>query len=249
MPKKPNLETIDGNEMINFYNHKKMKEFLTEYQNPNFESHQIKVPFRLAVIASSGGGKTAWLLNLISRMNDTFGHIYVCYRTAEPLYQFLEKSIGADRITFFTQLSKFPQINDMPKDKQILCVFDDVVNYSDKEQGIIKEYYVRGRKWGKGISMCYLSQSFFRIPKIIRLQCNYLILLKLGSKKDLALILGDYGLGVDKTQLMSIYKDATKVPFDFLKISTDEREDSKRFSHNWTAYYDIGSDSESESVK
>ena len=179
-------------------------------------------------------------------MNDTFGHIYVCYRTNEPLYDFLQKQIGADKITFFTQLSKFPQVNEMPKDKQILCVFDDVINYSDKEQGIIKEYYVRGRKWGKGISMCYLSQSFYRIPKIIRLQCNYLILLKLGSKKDLSLILGDYGLGVDKTELMAIYKDATQIPFNFLKISTDERDDNKRFSKNWTGWYAIESDSESD---
>ena len=134
----------------------------------------------------------------------------------------------------------------MPKDKQILCVFDDVVNYSDKEQGIIKELYVRGRKHGRGISMCYLSQSFFRIPKIIRLQCNYLILLKLGSKRDLNLILSDYGLGVDKDELMAIYKNATQIPFDFLKISTDERDDSKRFSHNWSGFYNIGSDSEEE---
>ena len=242
MPKKTNLETNSGNEMINFYNHKKMKEYLTEYQNPHFESHQIKVPFRLATIASSGGGKTQWLLNLISKMNDTFGHIYVCYRTAEPLYQFLARSIGEDNITFFTQLSKFPQINDMPKDKQVLCVFDDVVNYSEKEQGIIREYYIRGRKHGKGISMCYLSQSFFKIPKIIRLQCNYLILLKLGSKRDLNLILSDYGLGVEKDELMEIYKDATQIPFDFLKISCEERDDNKRFSYNWTKFYNIGDD-------
>jgi hypothetical protein len=179
-------------------------------------------------------------------MQNTWGHIYVVYKASEPLYEFLAKSIGDDNITFCTSLAKFPQITDMPKDKQILCVFDDVVNYSDKEQGIIKEYYIRGRKHGKGISMCYLSQSFYRIPKIIRLQCNYLILLKLGSKRDLNLILGDYGLGVDKNELMQIYKDATKVPFDFLKIATDERDDSKRFSHNWNNYYEIGSDSESD---
>ena len=134
----------------------------------------------------------------------------------------------------------------MPKDKQILCVFDDVVNYPDKEQGIIKEYYVRGRKWGKGISMCYLSQSFYRIPKIIRLQCNYLILLKLGSKRDLNLILGDYGLGADKCELMAIHKEATQIPFNFLKISIDERDDNKRFSKNWNGFYTIESDSESD---
>ena len=245
-PKKNNLETSSENSMVNFYSHKNMKQFLTEYENPHFDSHQIKTPCRLAAIASSGGGKTQFILNLIAKMQNTFGHIYVCYRTSEPLYEFLAKSIGDKNITFITQLAKFPQVSEMPKDKQILCVFDDVVNYSDKEQGIIKEYYIRGRKWGKGISMCYLSQSFFRIPKIIRLQCNYLILLKLGSKRDLNLILSDYGLGVDKDELMSIYKNATQIPFDFLKISTDERDDSKRFSHNWTGFYDIGSDSDEE---
>ena len=246
MPRKSNLDNAKSNETTNFYQHKGMKEFITDYHNPNFESHQIKVPFRISVIAASGGGKTQWLLNLISRMNDTFGHIYVCYRTAEPLYQFLEKSIGTDKITFFSSLSKFIQPNEIPKDKQILLVFDDVVNYSEKEQNIIKEYFIRGRKIGKGVSMCYLSQSFFRIPKIIRLQTNYLILLKLGSKRDLALILSDYGLGVDKNELMAIYKDATQIPFDFLKVSTDERLDSKRFSKNWSQFYDIGSDTEDE---
>ena len=247
--KKNNLETTSSNDMVNFYTHKGMKEFITDYHNPNFESHQIKVPFRISVIAASGSGKTQWLLNLISRMNDTFGHIYVCYRTAEPLYQFLEKSIGSDKITFFTSLSKFIQPSEIKKDCQCLVVFDDVVNYSEKEQKIIAEYYIRGRKIGKGISMAYLSQSFFRIPKIIRLQTNYLILLKLGSKRDLALILSDYGLGVDKNELMAIYKDATQIPFDFLKVSTDERLDSKRFSKNWSQFYDIGSDSESDGEK
>jgi hypothetical protein len=244
--KKVNLETNVENSMVNFYQHKNMKQFLTEYENPHFDSHQIKVPFRMAVIAASGGGKTQFLLNLIAKMQSTFGHIYVCYKASEPLYEFLAKSIGDKSITFFTQLGKFPQVNEMPKDKQILCVFDDVVNYSEKSQEIIKEYYIRGRKHGKGISMCYLSQSFFRIPKIIRLQCNYLILLKLGSKRDLNLILSDYGLGVDKDELMMIYKNATQIPFDFLKISTDERDDSKRFSHNWTGFYAIGSDSDEE---
>jgi hypothetical protein len=244
--KKGNLETNTENSMVNFYQHKYMKQFLTEYENPCFDSHQVKVPCRMAIIAASGGGKSQFLLNLIAKMQNTFGAIYVCYRASEPLYEFLAKSIGDKNITFFTSLAKFPQVSEMPKDKQILCVFDDVINYSDREQGIIKEYYIRGRKWGKGISMCYLSQSFFRIPKIIRLQCNYLILLKLGSRRDLSLILSDYGLGVEKEELMSIYKHATQIPFDFLKISTDERDDSKRFSHNWTEWYDIGSDSDEE---
>ena len=46
---------------------------------------------------------------------------------------------------------------------------------------------------------------------------------------------------------MNIYKDATKVPFDFLKLSLDERDDNKRFSKNWTAFYHIENESESDS--
>ena len=244
--KKTGLEGTASNDMVNFYNHKGMKDFLTDYHNPNYEQHQLKIPFRISVVASSGSGKTQFLLNLVSRCTDTFAHIYVCYRTAEPLYQFLEKSIGADKITFFTSLSKFIQPNDIPKTGQMLLVFDDVVNYSEKEQNIIAEYFIRGRKIGKGISMCYLSQSFFRIPKIIRLQTNYLILLKLGSKRDLSLILADFGLGIDKKELMDIYKDATAIPFDFLKIATDERNDDRRFSKNWLSYYTISDDGETK---
>ena len=119
MPKKSGLEAIQNNDMVNFYNHKKICEVLIEYHNPQFDSHQIKVPFRLAVVSASGSGKTQWLLNLIARMSDTFGHIYICYRATEPLYEFLERSIGAEKITFITQLSKFPQISQMEKDKQI----------------------------------------------------------------------------------------------------------------------------------
>ena len=246
MSKKKGLVTLDNNEIVNFYSHKGMKEFITEYENPCFDSHRVKVPFRMAVIGASGGGKTQFLLNMISKMQNTFGHIFVCYKAPEPLYQFLQKSIGADHITFYTQLSKFILPQDVPRDKQILMVFDDCVTYNDKQHDIIKEYYIRGRKIGRGISMCYLSQSFFRIPKIIRLQCNYLILLKLGSKRDLNLILFDYGLGVDKEELLAIYKEATQIPFNFLKIATDERDDNKRFSKNWTGWYAIGSDSESD---
>ena len=61
-----------------------------------------------------------------------------------------------------------------------------------------------------------------------------------------SLILADYGLGVEKEELMAIYKDATQIPFHFLKISTDERSDSKRFSKNWTQFYDIGDDGETK---
>jgi hypothetical protein len=235
------------NQMINFYEHKDIQKLLPNYHNPGFVETQISIPARIGVIASSGGGKTQWLLNFLAKTNDTWGHIHVVYKTSEPLYEFLSDKLKGKNITFYTSLAKLPQPNDIGiKDKQQLIVFDDQVN--EKNQEIVKEYCIRGRKIGKGVSVCYLSQSFFKIPKIVRLQFSHLILLKLSSNRDLNLILSDYSLGVDRQQLAMIYKDATKIKFDFLKVAIDEPDNNKKFSHNWTDFYKIEqSNSDSDS--
>ena len=75
-----------NNDIVNFYEHKEVQKLITKYHNPNFEYHQVKVPFRAGIIASSGGGKTQLLLNLISKLNDILGHIHVVYKASEPLY-------------------------------------------------------------------------------------------------------------------------------------------------------------------
>ena len=129
------------NEMTNFYDLKEVKKLCTQYHNPCFIDHQIKIPFRMGIIASSGGGKTQFLLNLISKMNDTFGFINVVYKASEPLYEFLEKKIGSNKIKFYTKLSDLPNPNDIEhKDKQQLIIFDDVVN--DKDQQKITDYAI-----------------------------------------------------------------------------------------------------------
>jgi hypothetical protein len=130
--------------------------------------------------------------------------------------------------------------------KQVLLVFDDQV--ADKNQQKIEEYFLRGRKIAGGISMCYLSQNFFGIPTLIRRQFNYVIILKLSGAKDMKAIIQNYSLGLNADEVVKLYKDATKKKFDFLKISIDERDDNKRFSHNFTDFYTIN-DSDSESEK
>lgn len=242
----PKKKQPENNEMINFYQHKEIQTMLPEYYNPHYADTQIQLPFRAGIIASSGGGKTSFLLNLIAKTNDTWGHIFICYKTSEPLYEFLAKKIGSKNITFFTSLSQVPQPNELPKDKQILLVFDDMVNESDKAHQIVKEYMIRGRKIGKGVSTVYLSQSFFKIPKLVRLQLNYLIILKLSSVRDLNLMLSDFSLGVDRNELAMIYKDATKKKFDFLKVDIDNPDNNKKFSRNWTGFYTLDDDSDEE---
>ena len=55
MPPKKN-KTIIGNNIENFYEHPEAKEFLIQYDNPNFKMNQMKTPFMSAIVAATGAG-------------------------------------------------------------------------------------------------------------------------------------------------------------------------------------------------
>jgi hypothetical protein len=230
-----------GDTMQNFYEHKDVKKLITKYHNPRFADTQICIPARIGVVAPSGTGKTQWLLNYISKSYDTFGHIVVVYKSSEPLYEFLRDKIGSKNITFYTKLTDLPLPNALNMgNKQVLMVFDDQV--ATKDQSKIEEYFLRGRKVGGGITMCYLSQNFFGVPTLIRRQWNYVIILKLSGAKDMRSIIQNYSLGLDADEIVKLYKDATRERFNFLKISVDERDDNKIYSHNFTGFYKVNND-------
>ena len=64
--------------------------------------------------------------------------------------------------------------------------------------------------------------------------------------KKLNLILSNYALGIEVDQIMKLYKKSTKDKFNFLKIDIENRDDNKKFSHNFTGFYQIDEDSDSD---
>jgi hypothetical protein len=176
-------------------------------------------------------------MNYIKLSPNTFSHIHVVFKTFEPLYELLKEH--CDGVTFYDDINKLPDLEKIQKEKgeQQLVVFDDQINESKKLNTKVAEYFIRGRK--KNLTMFFISQSFFKIPKLIRQQMQYLLLLKMSSGKDLRLIVSDFALGLDIDQLQEIYKDATKIQFNFLKINIDEGDPNKKFSLNFNDFYDI----------
>jgi GTPase SAR1 family protein len=228
-----------NNEIYNFYQNKEIQKLIPQYNNPHFEDVQMSHPFRACIVGGSGTGKTSVLLNIIHKMPDTFNHIIVVHKMSEPLYEFLEKKIGDKNITFYKKLSELPLPEKLEKKTQQLLIFDDMVADGDKSHEIVKQYAIRCRKIGQGISMCYLSQDYHRIPKMIRLQFSHILLLKLGSMNDLDIIMRNYSLGIDKEMLRAIYKDATKEKFNFLKIDVNNPDMNKKFSKNFNDFYQL----------
>jgi len=218
-----------------------------EYYNPGFEQTQMVIPHRTIVCGSSGAGKTDSVLEYLKRSKNTFKYIYICYKQSEPLYDLLDKTINEplrkkklpEKVFFYTDINKFPTVNEIQKDGQVLVIFDDLV--LDKNQEKIGQYFIRGRKHGMSISIFYLAQTFYGIKnKIIRQNINYLWLNKLPSSKDLKFILSEFSLGdVDVQQLLNMYKFATSIPFSFLKIDLQTNDPNKKFSQGFTNFLHI----------
>lgn len=201
--------------MINFYE-VMPKKFLNRSNNPNFDYHGLKVPSRHLLVGGSGTGKTSLLLNIIKAFSDksknkkgigTFKNVYVfCKSDDEPIYNYM-KSLSP-QIHIYEGLSKLDFKNFEEKGEQNLVVFDDLV--LEKDQKAIEQLYIRGRKMGGGVSVFYLTQSFFLTPKVIRNNCNYMWILKLAGQREVNIIMREFALGVDKETLLRIYDFATK---------------------------------------
>lgn len=240
MPPKKKQDKIDDMKLdkpINFYE-VMPKEFLTETENPNFHLHNLKLPFRMAIVAPSGSGKTNFLLNLIhlfSQGKGTFPDITIVTKNSdEPLYNFLASK--SDQIQIKEGMENLPQLDKFDKDFNHLVVLDDLV--LAKDQSRIENYYIRARKLN--VSVIYISQSYFRIPKIIRQNLTYLVLLKLSGERELKLILTEGGLGLDREQLLSLYNYATSEKFAVLLIDYESPID-KRYRKNFLEYLVVDS--------
>lgn len=218
------------------------KNMLDNAENPNFNIHNLKIPMRMCVVAPSGSGKTNFLVNLIGMFchgKGTFNDITVVTRNKdEPLYRFLKKK--CDDIQIVEGLNNTPVLDKMDKDFNHLVVFDDIV--LEKNQERIKNYYIRARKLN--CSVIYLSQSYFAIPKIIRNNCSYLVLLKLSGHREINMILSEGGLGVDKETLLRLYQDATNEKFSPFIIDYEE-EPSKRYRKGLTEILNAGGSGDS----
>jgi len=235
MPPRKKKEAEATAEIVNWYE-KIPKEMLDSAENPNLNIHHLKVPFRMCVVAPSGSGKTNFLVNLIHLFSQgakgTFGDITIITRNKdEPLYNFLTSK--CDQIQVKEGIHNLPLLDKMDKKINHLVCFDDLV--LAKDQSAIENYYIRARKLN--CSVIYLSQSYFKIPKIIRNNCSYMVILKLSGNREVNMILSEFGLGVSREQLLGMYEFATKEKFSPLLIDLEE-DPFKRFRKGFTQILD-----------
>lgn len=234
MDKKKNKKVKEKNEIINFYE-VIPKKYLNNPANPNYDLHNFDLPFRMIIVAPSGSGKTNFLLNLLSlfcKGKGTFLTIdIITANKNEPLYEYIENEHKA--ISIKEGIINTPSLDDFDKNYSHLVVWDDLV--LTKNQNIIEQYYLRARK--QNVSVIYLSQSYFDIPKFIRKNSNYLVILNLnGSKREQTAILNEWATDLDKDTLNNIYNDAVSEPMRPLIIKGGKADKNKKYRKGFTNY-------------
>ena len=103
----------------------------------------------------------------------------------------------------------------------MLIVFDDMIADVDanKKWGlIVTELFVRGRKLN--ISLGFISQSYCKLPKTIRLYATHYFIVKIPNKREIQRIVSNHFSNIEFTEVMKFDKDYTKEPSLFLLNDT-----------------------------
>ena len=112
------------------------------------------------------------------------------------------------------------------KKRKILIVSDDVITdmlSNAKNNSIVTELLIRGRK--PNISLVFIIQSFFAVPRNIRLNCTHHFIMKISNKRDLQQIAFNHSSYID-LEFVNLYKKCTAKIYSFLVIDTSLASDN-----------------------
>ena len=211
-----------------------------EYTNENKKEHNPNWPYipdhpyRILIIGASGSGKTNALLNLINNqpyIDKTYLYAKDPY---EAKYQFLinkRERVGINRlndptafIEYFDNMHKvYKNIDNYNSDKEnkVLIVFDDMIAdmiKNKKLNSIVTELFIRGRKLN--ISLVFITQSYFKVPKDVRLNTSHFFIMKIPNKRELQQIAPNHSSDINTGDFIEIYRKCTDKPYSFLVIDT-----------------------------
>ena len=105
--------------------------------------------------------------------------------------------------------------------KKILIVFDDMIAdmiNNKKLNSIVTELFNRCRKLN--ISLVFISQSYFKVPKDFRNNSTHFFIMKIPNKRELMQIPKNHSSDINTKDFIEIYRKCPDKPYSFLVIDT-----------------------------
>ena len=120
------------------------------------------------------------------------------------------------------------------KKRKVLIVFDDMIAdmvNNKKLNSVITELFIRGRKLN--ISIVFITQSCFKVPKDVTLNSTHFFIMKIPNKRKLQQIALNHSSDIDFKDFMKIFKKYTAEPYSSLVDDTTlPLDDPLRFRKN-----------------
>ena len=93
------------------------------------------------------------------------------------------------------------------KENKILIVLYDMIAdmiQNKKLNSIVTELFIRGRKLN--ISLVFITQSYFKVPKDVRLNTSHFFIAKIPNKRELQQIAINHSSDISTEDFVHIYK-------------------------------------------
>ena len=196
-----------------------------DYTNVNKTEHNPKWPYiphnpcRIVVIRGSVSGKTNALLNLINNQHDIDTIYLYAQDPYEAKYQYLINKREKAALNHYDPKAFIEYSNDMQdiyksieeynlgKKCKVLIAFDDMLADIINNKILnpkVTELFIRDRKFN--ISIAFITQSYFRVPKEVRLHSTHFFSVKIPNKRELQQTALSHSSDIDYKDFMKICK-------------------------------------------
>ena len=102
------------------------------------------------------------------------------------------------------------------KERKILIVFDgmiaDMIN-NKKLNSVVTELFITDRK--SNIFLSFITQSYSKVPKDVRLNSTHFFIMKLPNKRELQQIALNHSSDISSKDFIKIHKKYTVEPYSF----------------------------------
>ena len=102
------------------------------------------------------------------------------------------------------------------KERKILTAFDDMIAdmFNDKKlNSVVTQLFIRGTK--VNISLVFNTQSYFKVPKDVRLNSPHFFIMKIPYKRGLQQIAQNHSSNISTKDFINIHKKYTAKPYSF----------------------------------
>ena len=130
------------------------------------------------------------------------------------------------------------------KDNKNLIVFNDMIAdliNNKKLNSIVTELFIRGRKLN--IFLVFITQSYFKVLKDVRLNTSHFFIAKIPNKRELQQIAINHSSDINTKDFANIYRKCTAEPYSFLVNDTTLASNNPlRFRKNLFSIYNKNHD-------